>query len=494
MITVIPRKITATSVNGVTVANDGSITLPVDSTPTSNSTNLVISGGVKTELDALSVRISNAENPAQVWTDVSFTIPTSSWSLSNNKYTATIQSSSILATSGVFVNYDNLDNAITPIIAEESTGQVTFTTETIPSGTITGTFRIIDSVNGIVPMERGGTGVAATSKDNLLTQLGAAKQSDIQSLTALVDNINTPAQTALEVPFSIAVSSWSGSGPYTATINSSSIVTNSIVLQPNITGGFDDLDSVWSWERNNDNSITFTVNSVPTNTISGTIPVILSINGVVPLARGGTGIVASTNAELLAGLGAASTSALTTGLAGTQAAMGIVEDADTTTHTIAQGQYVIWKGVLYTADAAIASGTTLAASGGNKNLTAVSGGGLNALQTSVDALNGKLTWELLQGSTWLASAETGSGANAFAYKNATHACLNLRTVSRSHQSDEVVFTLPQEIRPKSTIDVPCTINGYSGVVRINTNGQGSVWTLENSTASGRIYLYCVYPI
>ena len=393
MITVIPRKITATSVNGVAVANDGSITLPVDSAPTTNSTNLVTSGGVKTELDALSARIGNAENPAQVWTDVSFTILTSSWSLSNNKYTATVQSSSILATSGVFVNYDDLDNAITPIIAEESTGQVTFTTETIPSGTITGTFRIIDSVNGIVPMERGGTGVAAASKDNLLTQLGAAKQSDmttaqtdIQNLAALVGNIDAPAQTALEVPFSIAVSSWSGSGPYTATINSSSIVTNSIVLQPNITGGFDDLDSVWSWERNNDNSITFTVNSVPTNTISGTIPVILSINGVVPLARGGTGIVASTNAELLAGLGAASTSALTTGLAGTRAAMGIVEDADTATHTIAQGQYVIWQGALYTADAAIASGTTLAASGGNKNLTAVSGGGLNALNSNLEKL------------------------------------------------------------------------------------------------------------
>ena len=58
-----------------------------------------------------------------------------------------------------------------------------------------------------------------------------------------------------------------------------------------------------------------------------------------------------------------------------------MEDGNTATHAIAQGQYVIWKGVLYTADAAIASGTTLAASGGTKNLTAVSGGGLNALNS-----------------------------------------------------------------------------------------------------------------
>lgn len=64
-------------------------------------------------------------------------------------------------------------------------------------------------------------------------------------------------------------------------------------------------------------------------------------------------------------------------------AMGIVEDGDTATHTIAQGQYVIWQGVLYTADAAIASGTTLAASGGSKNLTAVENGGLNALSSKL---------------------------------------------------------------------------------------------------------------
>ncbi len=63
--------------------------------------------------------------------------------------------------------------------------------------------------------------------------------------------------------------------------------------------------------------------------------------------------------------------------------LGIVEDGDTATHTIAQGQYVIWQGALYTADAAIASGTTLAASGGNKNLTAAENGGLNALSSKM---------------------------------------------------------------------------------------------------------------
>lgn len=53
--------------------------------------------------------------------------------------------------------------------------------------------------------------------------------------------------------------------------------------------------------------------------------------------------------------------------------IGIVEDTNTATHTIAAGQYVIWKDALYKASTAIPLGTTLSAS----NLTAVSGGGLN---------------------------------------------------------------------------------------------------------------------
>ena len=55
--------------------------------------------------------------------------------------------------------------------------------------------------------------------------------------------------------------------------------------------------------------------------------------------------------------------------------LGIVEDTDTATHTIAAGQYVIWKNALYIASQAIPLGTTLSSS----NLSAVSGGGFNNL-------------------------------------------------------------------------------------------------------------------
>ena len=61
--------------------------------------------------------------------------------------------------------------------------------------------------------------------------------------------------------------------------------------------------------------------------------------------------------------------------------IGIVENTNTATHNISAGQYVIWKGDLYTASDAISSGATLS----NANLTAVSGGGLNALNGNIES-------------------------------------------------------------------------------------------------------------
>ena len=67
---------------------------------------------------------------------------------------------------------------------------------------------------------------------------------------------------------------------------------------------------------------------------------------------------------------------------GVSGLIGIVENGSTASQAISKGQYVIWKGALYTADAAISSGATLAASGGSKNLTACTSGGLNALNSN----------------------------------------------------------------------------------------------------------------
>ena len=62
-----------------------------------------------------------------------------------------------------------------------------------------------------------------------------------------------------------------------------------------------------------------------------------------------------------------------------KADVGIVENTNTATHNISSGQYVIWKGDLYTASSAISSGATLSSA----NLTAVSSGGLNSLSDHI---------------------------------------------------------------------------------------------------------------
>lgn len=65
-----------------------------------------------------------------------------------------------------------------------------------------------------------------------------------------------------------------------------------------------------------------------------------------------------------------------------KADIGIVENTDTATHTITPGQYVIWKGNLYIATAAIPAGSTLNLS----NLSAVSNGLGNEVKTLSDQI------------------------------------------------------------------------------------------------------------
>lgn len=70
-----------------------------------------------------------------------------------------------------------------------------------------------------------------------------------------------------------------------------------------------------------------------------------------------------------------------TELAQTNGAIAIVQTGDNATQTIDAGAFVLWKGLLYTADASIPADTAFSTEGGNKNLTAVSNGGLNALNS-----------------------------------------------------------------------------------------------------------------
>ena len=70
-------------------------------------------------------------------------------------------------------------------------------------------------------------------------------------------------------------------------------------------------------------------------------------------------------------------------LAKHEANMGIVETGNAASQAIDAGEFVTWKGDLYTADSNISSGATLSASGGSKNLTPCSKGGFNLLNSNI---------------------------------------------------------------------------------------------------------------
>lgn len=145
----------------------GKITIPLDSTPTESSDNLVNSGSVATQIAGLSARIDalDPESPTGIFTDVAFSIAANQWTLANGIYSFTYSNVLLTSTSGIEVFYDSsLRSAIVgDIFVAKNTGNVVFSTTKAPIGTLTGALRIIDSVTGTIPVHHGGTG-AVTAK------------------------------------------------------------------------------------------------------------------------------------------------------------------------------------------------------------------------------------------------------------------------------------------------------------------------------------------
>lgn len=81
--------------------------------------------------------------------------------------------------------------------------------------------------------------------------------------------------------------------------------------------------------------------------------------------------------------------------------IGYPESGATASRNYSAGEYICWNGLTYTADTNIALGTTLSASGGNKNLTECVGGGFNYLASRLVIVSG--------------SAHAGGGVASVAY-------------------------------------------------------------------------------
>lgn len=91
-----------------------------------------------------------------------------------------------------------------------------------------------------------------------------------------------------------------------------------------------------------------------------------------------------------------------------ESTVAIVETGDTAFHTIAAGQYVMWNGALYKATVAIASGATLSATGNNANLSAVTGGVANELNSNKADKSSAITSITRNGTTFTATRADGT--------------------------------------------------------------------------------------
>lgn len=170
-----------------------------------------------------------------------------------------------------------------------------------------------------------------------------------------------------------------------------------------------------------------------------------------------------------------------------QDGLAIVENGDTCTHTggISKGQYVCWKGVLYTADADIAVGTTFASSGGGKNLTVVVDGGLNDLRNE-DILIAKSNSSNTSWASKLGALQ--SAYNGLSTYQKRHAFLLISDVVcpcyDSGLFGRIAFS--QNNPAFSWFDI---VNQKYIRVLFNSNNTSSYNDYSDSTSSTDIYLY-----
>lgn len=119
------------------------------------------------EIDNLQDQIDslNPESGVGLFTDATFEINSNQWVAGNSTWSFNFANALIKSTSGVVVYYD--DSFRTALSGDikiiKNTGYVTFVTNGEPQGQLTGTLRIVDSVTGVLPTYRGGTG-AITAK------------------------------------------------------------------------------------------------------------------------------------------------------------------------------------------------------------------------------------------------------------------------------------------------------------------------------------------
>ena len=154
---------------------------------------------IDTQVAGLNARI-DALDPEQgvgIFTDVAFSIPLSSWTASNNVWTYTYVNPVITARSGIDVIYDSSYRTAMKgdVDIVKNTGNIVFTTNRQPVGSLSGTVRVFDSVQGVLTTDKGGTGgtTAQAARENLGIYANNIQMSssDNTSVSSAIDTNST---------------------------------------------------------------------------------------------------------------------------------------------------------------------------------------------------------------------------------------------------------------------------------------------------------------
>lgn len=151
-------KINASTINGVSVGSNQLATVAQNITGAINE--------LKNNISSLESTVGSFDSPASVFFDFEFSIAVADWTaLSGGTYQALVNNNKITANSGIWVFFNDTyqSYAAAPIntTTDNTNHNAVFTTTAIPTGTITGWIRVVDSVNDILPVTRGGTGAGS---------------------------------------------------------------------------------------------------------------------------------------------------------------------------------------------------------------------------------------------------------------------------------------------------------------------------------------------
>ena len=148
--------------------------------------------------------------------------------------------------------------------------------------------------------------------------------------------------------------------------------------------------------------------------------------------------------------------------------IGYPESGTTASRNYSAGEYICWNGLTYTADTNIALGTTLSASGGNKNLTECVGGGLNSSYVTAGTVN---------------SSYLGADSACFCIKLGNLRMVILCGYAASNAGSNVLGTVPSAFIPSNTVtaiqsimsrnqpNVLSRVGMFTGYATLDTSGQ-----------------------